>query len=570
MNQALTPRELLWKQWNALKTERQSSWDPHVREVLEYFAPRRARYLQSDVNKGAKKNGKILNSTTLKAAGVLQSGMQAGITSPARPWFRFVTPDPKLSEFWRVRDWLHICEERTREVFARSNFYLGQHKLYGDISTAGTGVLYMEDDAEDVLRVYDLPPGSYSLAVSDRCAVNTVFRETTLTVANYLRRFGIKLASRRVHDLYMRGDLQERVGVVHCVEPNEDFTLGNLDRSGMPWKSVWFDAELDDPKQPFLRESGYREFPFLAVRWDATGEDVYGRGPGMDTLPDAKELQEWTRRKKSLGDKATNPSMVGPPSLRNSRATTMAGDLTIVADPSGTGGYRPAFEIRADQILAAREQEADCERRVKEGFYADLWLQMIEAERGRMTATEVQARSEERMIQLGPTLERLNDEDLDPAIDRTFAMMLRRGMVPPPPPELRGMELRVEYISIMAEAQKLLGTSAVERLAAFTGNLAATSMEVLDKFDSDAALEVYARMLGTDPRLIRSEDKVLAIRSKRDEAAQQQASMQQAGQVAQGAATLAQADMQGDTALNRLMGNIGGVAGASASGGALQ
>ncbi|WP_240327974.1 portal protein, partial [Klebsiella pneumoniae] len=34
---------------------------------------------------------------------------------------------------------------------------------------------------------------------------------------------------------------------------------------------------------------------------------------------------------------------------------------------------------------------------------------------------------DEKMLQIGPVLDRLNDELLDPAIDRIFNIMMRRG-----------------------------------------------------------------------------------------------------------------------------------------------
>jgi hypothetical protein len=189
-----------------------------------------------------------------------------------------------------------------------------------------------------------------------------------------------------------------------------------------------------------------------------------------------------------------------------------------------------------------------------------LWLMMAQTDRRQMTATEVAERHEEKMLQLGPVLERLEDELLDPLIDRVFAIALRAGHIPPPPQELQGQELRVEYISILAQAQKLLGTASVERLAGFVGNLAAVNPGVLDKVNMDAMVSEYSEMLGTNPNLLHPDEQVQQARQAR--AQQQQALMaqQQMAGMVQGAKTLSETDMEGDTALNRLMGTLGGMA----------
>ncbi|TIN81210.1 portal protein, partial [Mesorhizobium sp.] len=72
----------------------------------------------------------------------------------------------------------------------------------------------------------------------------------------------------------------------------------------------------------------------------------------------------------------------------------------------------------------------------------------------------------------------------EPVIDRTYAIMIRNNMLPPPPPDLHGQPLKIEYISILAQAQKAVATGAVERGFAFAGQLAAVKPDVLDKLDA--------------------------------------------------------------------------------------
>jgi hypothetical protein len=227
----------------------------------------------------------------------------------------------------------------------------------------------------------------------------------------------------------------------------------------------------------------------------------------------------------------------------------------------------PSVIVDPRAIAELRTCIQEHERRINEAYFADLFLMIAQQERSNVTAEEIRTKTQEKMLQLGPVLERLNDELLDPLVDRVFGIMLRAGLIPPPPEQLQGEAIRVEYISILAQAQRLLGTTAVERLAGFVGGLSQQHPEVLDKLDWDRLIDDYAGMLGVNPDEVKSEEVVASVRAAR--AKQQQAAAQGQAMLAatQGARNLGQADMSGDSALARLAGNLGPGAAAVAPGG---
>lgn len=545
------------KRLAALQNER-NSWVAHWKELNDYLLPRRGRFNQSQKNQGTKQNNNIINSTPIRAVRVLSAGMHAGITSPARPWFRLSTPDPGLSEFGPVRSWLHVVEERLRLALARSNLYNVLPLLYSDLGVVGTAVALVEEDDEDGVRGYVFPPGAYCLANSARQQVDTVYRELSMTVAQLAQAFGYARLSANVKYRYDRGEYDDWVEVCHVIEPNRDREPERRDWRGKAFKSVWFEKARNAGDELFLRESGFEEFPVLAPRWDLTGEDVYGRSPGMDALGDAKALQWLERRKAQLVDKLANPPMVAPASLRNGRTSLLPGDVTFVDVASGGQKFEPAMQVNPVGVQLVDSSIREYEARINAIFFADLWLMMSESDRRQITAREVDERHEEKMLQLGPVLERLQDELLDPLIDRLFGIGMRRGWFPIPPQELSGQDLKVEYISIMAQAQKLLGTAAVERLASFVGSMAQAKPDVLDKLNVDEMVDEYASMLGTKPDLVVPDEQVAEIRAARAQAAAQQQQAAMAQQAAQGAKLLSETDMQGDNGLTRMLGAMGG------------
>lgn len=557
MDKSLTERrKRILAQHTALKTER-SSWDGHWRELCDWVVPYRARFQVTERNRGNKRHDKIIDSTAGLALRTLQAGMMGGITSPARPWFKLATPDKSLMEFWPVKTWLAQVEDQMRSVFLRSNLYNVLPVLYGDLGQFGTAAVTVESDADRVVRFQSLPPGSYAVANNDAQLVDTLHREIEFTVRQAVTRFGIDRVSQRVREAYNDGRVNDVVKVLHSIYPNPDHDPKKLYAKHKRFSSCWID--MGDNTEGFLLESGFDEFPALVPRWQTVGEDAYGSEcPGMIALGDVRSLQSYERKTAKAVDKQIDPPLKGPSSLRNSVVTLLPGGINWTDERAGTEGLRPVHEVNF-RIEGAELKSDQIRRRISRAYFEDLFLMLAQSDRRQITAREVEERHEEKLLMLGPVLERLNQELLDPLIDRTYNFMDAAGMIPPAPPELQGMPLKVEYISIMAQAQKMLGIAAVDRFASFVGNLSAVNQAVLDKMDMDQAADEYGMMLGVSPRIIRSDEDVAAMRQER---AQANAQAQQAAMVqqnAQSAKVLSETDVDGPNALTALLNSSRGL-----------
>lgn len=535
----------------ALDRERQS-WFAHWRELSDFILPRRGQFLglpgQSD--RGRKANGKILDSTGTLAARTLASGLMSGVTSPARPWFRLTVSDPALAQVAGVRTWLDQVQESMLRVFARSNLYNALATVYEELGVFGTGALLVLEDEHDVVRAWPLTVGEYWLASSDRQVVNTLYREFPITVFQLVERFGRNAVSQHVREQYDAGTWDREYAIVHAIEPNEGRDLARADNRNMPFRSVYYEkAGVDDR---LLSVSGFENFPAMCPRWHLVGNDVWGRSPGMDALPDVKGLQTMHKRFSQALEKLINPPMVAPPSLRNETASSLSGAVTYVADSTGVG-FRPAYQINPP-INHLTSAIADRQRSVQAAFYADLFLMMSQLDDVR-SATEIIERREEKPVMLGPVLERLHDELLDPLINRVFGLMERAGAVPPPPEALSGQAMDVEYVSSLAQAQRAVATGGIERFVSFAGRAAAMRPDVLDKLDVDQAVDVYGDLLGVPGRLIVPTEQATAARAQRMQAQQQQAALQAGQTLAIGAERLGRVDVGGGkNALQALLG----------------
>lgn len=539
---------------NGLRTDRYSWWT-HWREIADYIIPRRYKWLitPNQGNRGSPINQRIIDNTGTIALRVLSAGMMSGITSPGRPWFKLATNVDTLNDNPAVKVWLDECQKRLGTVFAESNFYTSLATVYNDLGAFGTGVMIIYQDYDDVIRCFNTCAGEYFLQNDDRQDVSIMAREFVLTCKQVVQQFGRENCSETVLQAITTGgaSLTREVIIGHVIEPNDDLVPGAPGVKGMPWREIYWERGTGQNK--VLRVRGFYEKPFIAPRWDIVGNDAYGRSPGMDALGDIKMLQVEQKRKAQAIDKHVNPPMIADVSLKNEPASMLPGGVTYVSGNGGGVGFKPAYTIAPD-FSGLVEDIKEVQARIKNTFFNDLFMMISQLDTVR-TATEIDARKEEKLIQLGPVLERFENEALDPSINCVFDIMLRGRLLPPVPPELSGQKIKVEYISMLAEAQKAASTTAIERLFGFAGNLAAVKPEILDNLDADEAIEEYADMLGVSPKIVVAAAKVAQIRAARSQQMQQQQTLQNSVAAAQGAQTLSQTDVGGgQNALQKMLG----------------
>lgn len=506
--------EFFRKQYQTMKSEA-SDWQSAWKELAKYIAPTRGFFEGDKPSDGRKIDHRtLIDSDPMLAVEVLSAGMVSGLTSPSRSWFELTLPDGNLMKQSGVRSWLYEVRRRMEEVFARSNVYNTLHGFYQEISVFGTAAFLLEEDFERVISCRCFTAGEYVLGNDDKGRVNAFGREFWMTPSQMLERFGKENLPQQI----LRAAQENRGGwfkVTHVIAPNPNADDKKADFAHMPYSSAYF-----TPEGHMLKRGGYREFPVIAARWEVKNSaDVYGRGPGWKCLGDVKMLQKMQKTKLVALDKNTNPPMMVSSNVQG-EVNLLPGGLTRY---NGTtdAAVKPAYQVPVD----LKSLEACIERvkqTIKGQFFADVFLMLSTQNFSNMTATEVAERHQEKMLVLGPVLERLKNELLDPLIERTFAIMYRRGIIPLPPSVVEGEEIKVQYVSMIAQAQKANGMAAIQQGIAFTASLAQGDPKVLDKVDFDAALEEGLDLLGVPPVMLRSDEDAQKIRAQRQE---QQAAM---------------------------------------------
>lgn len=537
-----TEQFLLLLRFTEMDTEF-SSWLTQGQEISQYLLPRSGRFFTSDRNLGTKRYNNILDSTGTRALRVLGAGLMGGGSSPARPWFRLATPDPELMKYASVKQWLDDVTKLMLDVFQRSNTYRALHSIYEELGAFGTGCCLVLDDFEDVIRLYPLTYGEYRLAANYRGEIDTMYRKFDMTVSTLVAEFGFDNCSSTVQNLYSNGTLGAWITIMHCIEPRSDRDPSKKDALNMMWKSSYF--EVGGDKDKWLRVSGFKSFRVLAPRWSVSGGDIYGNSPGMESLGDIKQLQHEQLRKAEVIDYQTRPPTQSPTSMKNREIDRLPGGNSYVDMAGPGGGIKTLFEVNLN-LQHLLEDIQDVRQRINETFFVPIFLMMAQDTRSGITATEVAERHEEKMLMLGPVLERVHNELLDPLISITFERLAEANLLPAIPEELQGIKLNVEFISMLAQAQRAITTNSSDRFVMGLLTVAKGKPSVMNKLNENAWADDYADSLGVNPKIVNDDKTVQALADAQAKAQQQQAQLAAAEQASKTAKNMATSPTGGE------------------------
>jgi len=554
----------------------QQDWLPDWRDVSEYVDPARGRFSQNSNRRTRRSRAKVINSKATEVLRVMAAGMMSHMTPKASPWFRVSAPDPDLNENFAVKLWLDVVTQRIRDTLASSNFYKAMPILYTEDGMFGTAPMLVLEDPRDVVRFYPLTCGTYAIALDAYGRVDTLWRKYPRTARQLEERYGREALPRTVQEcLSDKAGRQDQEFWVHSmIEPNPDARpgtgpLGLQAPQHRPWREVvWLEECGSADGSGVIHVGGHYEAPFVTARWNPVAEDTYSTCPGVDLLGDIKQLQYLEGEKLALMEQVADPTLAVPDSLRLKGGARLRKGGQVYLPPDQVGAQiQPIYTPNAQALLQIREEIATIEGRIERGFYYQLFL-MMEAlgdQTGR-TATEIAERREEKAAVLGPTLESITDEVLDPVVIRTFRLLERAGRIPPPPEELADAPLKIEYTSILAQAAKANGTVSIQRTVEFAAFVAQATgrPDALDKIDGDQAIDEFADRVGSPAALVRSDDDVAQIRQSRAQREQMAQMAAMAGPVKDAATALktaGEAVPQEGSAAEGLAGILGGMGG---------
>ena len=570
-------RQYAARRETALKAERQPYMADWM-QVSDYVDPSRGRFNdatpsttqgQQSARSRRVSRSKIINNAATLCVRTAAAGFASHMTSKSRPWFEVEAPGEGINDQYDVRVWTGEVTDELRATLAKSNFYKAMPDAYTEDIEFGACAILMPEDEEDVVRFHVLTIGTYCIGLGASGRVDTLYREFIRTARQLVDTYGEDALPKRVTDCMKRGrNPDQQFTVAALIEPNPDARpgmgpLGLQVEKFRPWREIlWIGG--GDSTEGCVKVKGYYEQPFAAARFMPCADETWSTSPCLDSLGDIKGLQYQEGQKLRVGDLLGKPPLGLPEAMKNKPASLDPGSRTYLPDNQVGTQASVLYQVQPQAHSVIGQSIAELRQRIEAALFYPLFLMLASLDDRDRTATEIAERRDERATVLGPTVEAVSDELLDPIIVRVFRVLERRGRIPPPPPVLADVPLKVEYTSILAQAMKASAIASIERTIGFVASMAKMTGDpsVFDKIDMDQAADEFSERTSAPATIVRSDEAVSQIRAGRAQAAQQQqlaAMAKPAADAAKAYQTLAETVPEDGSAAQALAAQLAGV-----------
>ena len=508
--------------------DRRSNWETHWQEVADLVIPRKSDIIDHKV-RGDKRHLEVFDATAIHSLELLASSLHGMLTSSANRWFSLRYKETALNENDEAKEWLEDVTDKMYIAFQRSNFQQEIFETYHDLCAFGTAGMFIEEDETDIVRFSARHIKEIYISENAKGLVDCIYRRFKLTAKAAVDKFGIDNVSRQLQNTVKNSPFDE-IEFCHVVKPRDIYNPKKQDKMNMPFISVYMEME----SSKIISIGGFREFPYVVPRFLKASNEIYGRSPGMNSLPDVKVLNKMVEVGLKAAQKQVDPPLLVPDDAMMLPIRTAPGSLNYFR--AGSRDRIEPLNIGANNPLGLNMEEQR-RKAISQTFHVD---QLLVTENRNMTATEVAQRAEEKMRILGPTLGRLQVELLNPTVIRVFNIMLRNNLFQQAPEILADQEIDVEYVSPMALAQKGQELNSIIRGLEIFGQVGAVA-PVTDYIDPQGLVKEIIKILGIPAKVIRSDAEVQEITEQKQAAQEQQQQMMNAMQESQVAKNVAPA-----------------------------
>ena len=504
----------------------------------------------------------IYHSVAWQANQSFAAGVMSGLTPPSRQWFRLIWSNDTMKNHPEAGELLDKRMNILQDVLLKSNFYNAIHSSYLELAF-GQAPLAIFQDADTGVHFVPFTVGTYMMENGPDGIVDTFCTKYEMTARQLADKFGADRLPSSIRAELENGGVKTKHKLWWLVEPNRfhDRNKEVMDKYHMKYLSLYW---LEEGEKDFLDIGGFQEWPIPVARYLVTGSETYGKGPGWFAEGDSKGLQKLEKDDIIAVELGIKPPMAASATTAKQGINLTPGSYTVV---ERNEPVTPLFNVNVN-LQHLQEKILDLQDRIKRAYSADLFMMLERLEDKNMTAQEVLQRKQEQLQQLGPVVQRLQFEFLRKIIERVYNILDRAGILPQPEDAelalaLSNEEVTIEYISPLAQAQKMAGMTNIEQAIAFTGQLAQFDQSVLDKIDFAKTIDSYFDMVGAPASIKRTEEEYEAIQQQKAQAmaeAKQQEQMAQAVQMAapaaQAAKNITEAANDGNPALQEWLGGM--------------
>lgn len=541
------------KRFNSMEQKAKNylaSWQ----DLAKYLNPTRGWFSDGKRIRGQMIDHKvILDAHATNSIRKSASALNSGITSKSRPWFKLTVAEESIAEMPSVRLWLEGVQKQMYSILEGSNIYGSFQNTYEELLTFGTGCFIILEDFESVIRTRSFTVGEYSLGIDKKGKVDSFARKFEMTASQLVGSFGYDKCPPQVQANWDNNRVDETYEVRNLIEPNDTADARFADFKNMPYRSVyWISGSSTD----ILDTRGFKRFNVVAPRWSVPTTDIiYGFGPGWDALGDVKELQKTKYDKLLAQEKLHNPPMQEDGSVEGN-SNFLPGGKTKTSGTVPNAGVRPAYQINPN-LESFIEAINQTKQAIDKHFFTDIFTMLASLDRGQMTAREVAAREGERIMLMGPILNQLDEEMLSPVISILFDIMYDNNMIPPPPQELEGQEIKIQYVSVLAQMQRSLGGTAIDNIVGYVAQVAPVNPSIIDTINWDESVRQKANAEGASEKVLNDPSVINSIRQQRAQAESAQNALASGDTAAKIGKTLSETELDKNSSLDKMRELVG-------------
>lgn len=457
---------------------RRTRYNSLMEEAGQYAWPNAQDMVRSaNQTEGLLRTTELYDSTALMAAYRMTSGIFTYLMPVGAKWFEFVAQLHDLNQNPQMQKWLSTATALTHQQIWRSNFQREMFITIRSMIVFGTGVISVEKiDGELVFKSHHI--GFMFFDDNNKGEIDTVYRQIFYTARQAAQEFGEKKLSKSVKKAFDAGKLDERSEYVHVVAPNEDFDSSKIGFKGRRFKSIY----INIPDRKMVKKGGFDELPYFIARFSRAPQEIMGRGPAIEYLPEIKMLNRMKRTFIESAEKAVNPPLIveddgvvgQPVTSANGMIYTRAGALKPEALNTGTNVALNAEIIRDQQTI------------VKDGFFNSLF-QTLKGLKNISSATESMIRKEDDLTIVAPAIVSLQKEIFSLIISRVLNLSIKAKRIPQPPVTF---DFDIVYQGRLALAMSNVQTNAMEATLAKWAPYVTARPDILDNVDFDKSFRM--------------------------------------------------------------------------------
>jgi hypothetical protein len=411
-------------------------WQGIYDDAYNLYMPERNLY--TETSEGEDRTTKIYTSAGITAANSFVNRMQQGLTPPEKKWM-ILKAGPAVPD--EMKDEVNEALDKITDIFFNairsSNFNLAISEFFYDLFIGTACLLITEGKGNSPVDFKSEPNKNIAIEEGINGSVQTIYRLFKLKSELVKRMWPLANYTPKTDDE------KKKVEILECTQYNYD-------------ADKWEYFVIDKTEKEIIYKSVFEISPWVVTRWSKMSNEVFGRGPALQALPETKMLN----KQKEFSIQGMALSSVGVFTVADnnvldySKFRIYPGALNPVERNAGPNGPSIQRLDTGGNPNLEQYHMQETEMTIKKlAFDTQLPPQAGQPK----SATEIMERVRELQIDIGGAFGRIMYEMIKPIVIRTLHILWKKGLIPPDlnVKNIDDFFIKVDMLSPIAKQQSL-------------------------------------------------------------------------------------------------------------------